>query len=80
MKFAWCDRFAASGRAFFVVILGAGFFTGCGGNGNNPAYEYLPGWKRLFTKLEGFFEKKFENIKEKSGVNFWVEMRDKIKK
>ena len=43
-------------------------------------YEYLPGWKRLFAKLEGFFAQKFENIKEKSGINFWVEMRDKIKK
>ena len=42
-------------------------------------YEYLPGWKRLFTKLEGFFTKKFENLKEKSGINFWVEMREKIK-
>ena len=43
-------------------------------------YEYLPGWKRLFTKLEGFFTEKFENFKEKSGINFWVEMREKIKK
>jgi CheY-like chemotaxis protein len=43
-------------------------------------YEYLPGWKRLFTKLEGFFTEKFENLREKSGFNFWVEMRDKIKK
>ena len=43
-------------------------------------YEYLPGWKRLFTKLEGFFTEKFQNMKEKSGFNFWVEMRDKIKK
>jgi CheY-like chemotaxis protein len=46
-------------------------------------YEYLPGWKRLFTKLEGFFTEtfeKYENMKEKSGYNFWVEMRDKIKK
>jgi len=42
-------------------------------------YEYLPGWKRLFTKLEGFFTEKFEHLKEKSGINFWVEMRDKIK-
>ena len=42
-------------------------------------YEYLPGWKRLFAKLEGFFTEKFEHLKEKSGINFWVEMRDKIK-
>jgi DNA-binding NtrC family response regulator len=43
-------------------------------------YEYLPGWKRLFAKLEGFFTEKFENLREKSGFNFWVEMREKIKK
>ena len=43
-------------------------------------YEYLPGWKRLFEKLEGFFEEKFADFKEKSGFSFWVEMRDKIKK
>lgn len=42
-------------------------------------YEYLPGWKRLFAKLEGFFTEKFEHLKEKSGFNFWVEMREKIK-
>jgi CheY-like chemotaxis protein len=42
------------------------------------AYEYLPGWKRLFTKLEGFFEEKFENLQ--AGKKFWEEMRDKIKK
>jgi len=42
-------------------------------------YEYLPGWKRLVLKLDGFFTEKFENLKEKSGINFWVEMRDKIK-
>ncbi len=43
-------------------------------------YEYLPGWKRLFAKLEGFFAGKFEPLKEKSGFNFWVEMREKIRK
>jgi CheY-like chemotaxis protein len=43
-------------------------------------YEYLPGWKRLIMKLDGFFTEKFKNMKEKSGFNFWVEMRDKIKK
>jgi CheY-like chemotaxis protein len=42
------------------------------------AYEYLPGWKRLFTKLEGFFEEKFKNLQ--AGKKFWEEMRDKIKK
>jgi CheY-like chemotaxis protein len=43
-------------------------------------YEYLPGWKRLLAKLDGFFTEKFEHLKEKSGFNFWVEMREKIKK
>ena len=43
-------------------------------------YEYLPGWERLFAKLEGFFAEKFEHLKEKSDYNFWVEMREKIKK
>jgi hypothetical protein len=41
-------------------------------------YEYLPGWKRLFTKLEGFFAEKFEGLE--AGYKFWEEMRDKIKK
>ncbi len=40
-------------------------------------YEYLPGWKRLFSKLEGFFEEKFKHIQ--AGNKFWMEMRDKIK-
>ncbi len=43
-------------------------------------YEYLPGWKRLITKLDGFFTETFKNMKEKSGFNFWVEMRENIKK
>jgi hypothetical protein len=43
-------------------------------------YEYLPRWKRLLGKLEGFFAEKFETMREKSGFNFWVEMRDNIKK
>lgn len=41
-------------------------------------YEYLPGWKRLFAKLEGFFAEKFEGLE--AGYKFWEEMRDKIKK
>ena len=41
-------------------------------------YEYLPGWKRLFTKLEGFFAEKFEGLE--AGYKFWEEMRDKVKK
>ena len=36
-------------------------------------YDYLPGWKRLFEKLKGFFDTKFEsNWEKKSGLN-WQE-------
>ena len=36
-------------------------------------YDYLPGWKRLFEKLKGFFDTKFESDWEKkSGLN-WQE-------
>jgi CheY-like chemotaxis protein len=41
-------------------------------------YEYLPGWKRLFEKLEGFFEGKFHDYQ--AGYKFWLEMKDKVKK
>ena len=41
-------------------------------------YEYLPGWKRLFEKLGGFFDEKFRNYQ--AGYKFWEEMRDKVKK
>ena len=27
-------------------------------------YEYLPGWKQIFKKLEGFFTEKFGDLKE----------------
>jgi DNA-binding response OmpR family regulator len=36
-------------------------------------YDYLPGWKRLFEKLKGFFDTKFESDWEKkTGLN-WKE-------
>jgi len=36
-------------------------------------YDYLPGWKRLFEKLKGFFDTKFESDWEKrTGLN-WQE-------
>ena len=36
-------------------------------------YEYLPGWKRLFERLKGLFDQKFESDWEnKSGLN-WKE-------
>jgi hypothetical protein len=34
-------------------------------------YDYLPGWKRLFEKLKGFFDSKFESDWEKkTGLNW----------
>ena len=36
-------------------------------------YDYLPGWKRLFDKLKGFFDTKFESDwDKKTGLN-WQE-------
>jgi len=36
-------------------------------------YEYLPGWKRLFDNLKGFFDSKFESDwDKKTGLN-WQE-------
>jgi CheY-like chemotaxis protein len=37
-------------------------------------YEFLPGWKVLFKKLGGLFE----TWKEKSGYNYYQELRKKI--
>ncbi len=39
-------------------------------------YEYLPGWKRLFTKLGKFFDETFTNLE--AGHKFWLEMKDKV--
>ncbi len=36
-------------------------------------YEYLPGWKRLFEKLKGFFDSKFESDWEKKTGLAWQE-------
>jgi len=34
-------------------------------------YDYLPGWRRLFEKLKGFFDSKFESDWEKkTGLNW----------
>jgi len=41
-------------------------------------YEYIPGWKRLYEKLKGFFDSKFESDWEKkTGLNWqeWGKMR-----
>jgi len=42
------------------------------------AYEYVPGWKRLYKKLKGFFDSKFESDwEEKTGLNWqeWTKWR-----
>jgi CheY-like chemotaxis protein len=36
-------------------------------------YEYLPGWKRLFVKLEGFFKDRWGQYWKKSEEKFWKE-------
>ena len=34
-------------------------------------YEYLPGWKRLITKLEGYFKNRWGEHWQKAEANFW---------
>ena len=36
-------------------------------------YEYVPGWKRLYEKLKGFFDSKFESDWEKKTGLHWQE-------
>ena len=36
-------------------------------------YEYLPGWKRLYARLKGFFDVKFESEWEKKSGLPWQE-------
>jgi len=38
-------------------------------------YEYLPGWRRLFEKLKGFFDTKFETDWEKKAGLPWREFQ-----
>ena len=41
-------------------------------------YEYIPGWKRLYGRLKGFFDSKFESDWEKkTGLNWkeWGKMK-----
>jgi len=40
-------------------------------------YEYLPGWKRLFEKLEGFFNERWGKYWRKSEEKFWREFQEK---
>ncbi len=41
-------------------------------------YEYLPGWKRLLTQLDGFFTEKFKSLKDYSGLTYWSEIKKKV--
>jgi DNA-binding response OmpR family regulator len=35
-------------------------------------YEYSPGWKRMLSKLENYFDDQFEpNWKKESGISYW---------
>jgi CheY-like chemotaxis protein len=34
-------------------------------------YEYLPGWKRLIKKLEGYFKARWGEYWQKAEANFW---------
>ena len=42
------------------------------------SYEYIPGWKRLLSKLGDFFEKTFQDYQ--TGSKFWIETKDKIER
>jgi CheY-like chemotaxis protein len=40
-------------------------------------YEYLPGWKRLLEKLEGFFNDRWGKYWKKPEEKFWKEFDEK---
>ena len=42
------------------------------------SYEYIPGWKRLLSKLGDFFEKTFQDYQ--TGNKFWIETKEKIER
>ncbi len=41
-------------------------------------HEYVPGWKRLFEKLGGFFEARFGPDWQKAEGKFWQEFNEKV--
>ncbi len=41
-------------------------------------YEYLPGWKRLFENLRGFFNDRWGKSWQKPETKFWEEFDEKI--
>ena len=40
-------------------------------------YEYLPGWKRVLKKLEGFFNARWGDYWQKSEAKFWEDFDEK---
>ncbi len=40
-------------------------------------YEYLPGWKRLLEKMEGFFNERWGQYWKKSEEKFWKDFDEK---
>jgi CheY-like chemotaxis protein len=38
-------------------------------------YDYLPGWKRLMKKLEGYFKVRWGEYWQKAEANFWEDFR-----
>ncbi|OGP96909.1 MAG: response regulator receiver protein [Deltaproteobacteria bacterium RBG_16_47_11] len=42
-------------------------------------YEYLPGWKRLLEKLEGFFSARWGERWQRADEKFWKEFEEKSK-
>ncbi len=41
-------------------------------------YGYLPGWKKLLSKMEGYFSEKFKGLKDYSGLSYWEEIKKKF--
>jgi CheY-like chemotaxis protein len=41
-------------------------------------YEYLPGWRRLLSRLEGFFNERWGPYWKKSEEAFWREFDEKV--
>jgi CheY-like chemotaxis protein len=41
-------------------------------------YDYLPGWKRLFENLRGFFNNRWGKSWQKPEAKFWEEFDEKI--
>ena len=40
-------------------------------------YEYLPGWKRLMKKLEGYFKARWGEYWQKAEADFWEDFEKK---